>query len=170
MDLAAPVLWKSIRSLSKRDTLHVLLWAHQLRIWEQWVPGTDRVLSVHVVMQAQSSLLGQSQGLRWWTELWSPRDLPIQAAWSGSWANINTQCCLSFSGYFYIVNKKPQGLFSGPRANWPSLVCISTATVTLTEECECIPSTTGKGVLAWVLSCRVPGCSNQSGVTQLLRF
>lgn len=174
MDLAAPVLWKSIRSLSRGIFCtfyceHISSGSGNTEFLEQ----TECCLSMWYCRH-RAACLGRAKALWWWTELWSPHDLPIQAAWSGSWANINIRCCLGFSGYFYIVNKKPQGLFSGPEANWPSVACMSTATVTLTEESECIQSTTGRVFLpqahAWALSCRVPGCSNQSGVTQLLRF
>lgn len=147
--------------------MHILLWAHQFRIWEHWVPGTG-MLSGHTVMQAKIGLLGKSQ--RWWTELCSLCDLPIHTVWARSWANINTWCCFGFCGYFYIVNIKPWGLFSGLEANWPSLACLSRAKVILTEKSDCIQSTTGKLFLlqahAWVLSRRVFGYRHVT----LLRF
>lgn len=95
------------------------------------------------VYRLRAACLGRANKLQWWTELCSPYDWAIHAAWSRSWASINTWCRLSFSGYFYILNIKPQGLFLSPEANWPSLACIRVAKVTVTEESDCIWSTTG---------------------------
>lgn len=127
MDLAAPVLWKNIRSLSKRDILNahftVSTSAQDLGTLSSWNQST---VSLHgnagseqlAWEEPKSSSGGQSC------------DLPSHSAWPRSWANVNTWCCLSFPGYFYIVNIKPRGLFFGPKANWPSLACSSTAQVT----------------------------------------